>query len=136
MIESWLAHYDYDLPLEDAARDPELGERRRLLAGIGAGTRLDGGYYDTQALADILLGRAREENDGVPPGQSREADRLAELIENDTTGYQRALYRAVANVPSADAAADLCWLAGLMRQRADMYRPLQAMGVHPPLPYR
>ena len=60
MIESYLATYDYNLPLRDAERDPELSPRRRMLAAIGCHVALDSGYYDAQSLAAGLLDIASE----------------------------------------------------------------------------
>lgn len=136
MIESYLADYDYNLPLRDAEKDPAISTRRRMLAAIGCHIGLDSGYYDAQALAACLLDMAREQNEALPDNQRKARNQLANLLAHDDLGYQKALYRLIAIVPAAEAAADLCWLADLMRQRADMARPLRAMGLSPALPDR
>lgn len=136
MIETYLADYDYNLPRRDAEDDPELGPRRRMLAAIGCHVALDSGYYDAQALADALLQLARSQNSSDPTATSAAREQLAELLGRDDLGYQKAAYRIVAVAPIADAAADMCWLADLMRIRADMARPLRAMGLNPALPDR
>lgn len=136
MIESYFAGYDYNLPLRDAEKDPTLSPRRRMLASIGCHVGLDSGYYDAQALAAALLELARERNDDGVDGNREAMDNLESLLARDDLGFQKALHRIIAIVPAADAAADLCWLTDLMRQRADMARPLRAMGLNPALPDR
>lgn len=136
MIESYLASYDYNLPLRDAERDPELSPRRRMLAAIGCHVALDSGYYDAQSLAAGLHDIASERNEGLDGGRSDASERLQNLLARDDLGFQKALYRVIAFAPAADAAAEICWLADLMRQRADMARPLHAMGLNPALPDR
>lgn len=136
MIESYLATYDYNLPLRDAERDPDLSPRRRMLAAIGCHVALDSGYYDAQALASGLLDIASESNEGLGDGRSGASDRLQDLLARDDLGFQKALHRVIAIAPAADAAADICWLTELMRQRADMVRLMRALGLNPTLPDR
>ena len=80
MIESYLATYDYNLPLRDAERDPELSLRRRMLAAIGCHVALDSGYYDAQSLAAGLLDIASERNEGLDDGKGGAAERLQDLL--------------------------------------------------------
>lgn len=136
MIETYLATYDYNLPLRDAERDPDVSVRRRMLAAIGCHAALDSGYYDAQALAACLLDVAARANEGPGSDPYTASERLADLLSRDDLGFQKALHRVVAVAPAADAAADLCWLTELMGQRADMARPLRAMGLNPALPDR
>lgn len=136
MIESYLATYDYNLPLRDAEQDTALSPRRRLIAGIGCHVALDSGHYDAQALAAHLLDVASEANEDRSVGQRHATERLEDLLARDDLGFQKALHRAVAMAAPADAAAGICWLADLMRQRADMARPIRAIGLNPSLPDR
>lgn len=119
-IQQFLAHYDFDLPLADAMADPELPESRRLLAALGRNEGLDGGYYETQELAEAFLEAAREANAGVTDAGSPARVRMREILER-RLDYQQELFQVVALLPLADAAADLCWLAAIMKDRADMH---------------
>lgn len=122
-IQQFLATYDFNLQLADAASDPELLESRRLLAAIARDEGLDGGYYEAQELAEVFLEAAHEANAGVTDGDSPARVRMSELLERNLD-YQREMFQIVALLPLADAAADLCWLAALMRDRADMHGPV------------
>ncbi len=122
-IKQFLVHYDFDLQLADAMADPELSESRRLLAALGRNEGLDGGYYETQELAEVLLEAAREANAGVTDARSPARVRMREILER-RLDYQRELFQVVALLPLADAAADLCWLAAIMKDRADMHGPV------------
>ena len=59
MIGKWLTSYDYNLPLDDAAVDPELSTVRRRLADLARHQGLDGGYYEAQELAEAFLDATR-----------------------------------------------------------------------------
>jgi hypothetical protein len=96
---------------------------RRLLAQIGRNEGLDGGYYEARELAEIFLEAGHEANAEMTDANSPVRQRLRELLGRNL-GYQRELFQMVAILPLADAAADLCWLAGIMRDRADMYGPV------------
>jgi hypothetical protein len=128
-MHRWLEGYDFNLPLLDAANDPALSEARRTLAGVGLREGLDGGYYEAQALADAVLAVAQAENRGASGAAAQAMSALDALLAGDAHGYQRGLYVVVAALPAADAAADLCWITDVMRQRADMYQLLAAAGV-------
>ena len=123
MIANYLAGYDFNLPLMDAVNDPDLEDMRSQLAALSLGEGLDGGYYESQELAEAFLDAAREANAGVTDPGSPARDRLVDLL-NRGSPYQRRLFDAVAAFPLADAASHLVWLAGVMRDRADMYRPV------------
>lgn len=49
--------------------------------------------------------------------------RLSGILDRDLA-YQSELFEELCNLPLADAAAHLCWLADLMKMRADMARPV------------
>jgi hypothetical protein len=123
MIADYLAGFNFDLPLVDAVNDPNLAEVRSQLAALALGEGLDGGYYDAQELAEAFLDAAREANAGIADPDSPGRVRLAEILERGQT-YQRCLFDAVAMLPLADAASHFVWLTGVMRERADMYRPV------------
>jgi hypothetical protein len=125
MIEKYLANYDFNLPLDDAAADPDNTLVRRTLATIARPEGLDGGYYEAQELAEVFLEAAREANAGITDDDSPARLRFADILDRDTP-YQRALFDTVCRLPLADAASHLVWLADLMKNRADMYRPVTA----------
>jgi hypothetical protein len=125
MIDDYLAGYDFNLPLDDAAADPEIPPVRRVLAFTARSEGLDGGYYEAAELADAFRAAAREAD-----AANTDPDSPARLVLEDILGrgvsYQRALFDTVAALPLADAASHLGWLAELMGHRADMYHPVTA----------
>jgi hypothetical protein len=123
MIRDYLAGYDFNLRLDDAAVDPELPLVRRRLASLAAVERLNGGYYEAQELAEAFLDAAREANAEIEDDDSPARLRLRDILARDLD-YQRELFELVSELPLADAAAHLCWLTGLMKQRVDMARPI------------
>ena len=123
MIAHYLAAFDFDLPLVDAVNDPDLADVRSELAALALGEGLDGGYYEVQELADAFLEAAREANAEITDPDSPGRERLADILERNSP-YQRRQFDAVAALPLADAASHLVWLTGVMRERADMYRPV------------
>lgn len=122
-IQQFLANYDFDLQLADALADPDLPETRRLLAAIGRDEGLDAGYYEAQELAEVFLEAAQEANAGVTDDTSPARVRMREILGR-RLDYQREMFQVVALLPLADAAADLCWLTALMKDRADMHGPV------------
>ncbi|WP_156843240.1 hypothetical protein [Novosphingobium aquimarinum] len=126
MIREYLASYDYNLPLDDAAVDPDLPLVRRRLASLAANEGLDGGYYEAQEMAEAFLDAAREANAGIEEENSPARVRLRDILDRDLA-YQHELFDEVCELPLADAAAHLAWLADLMRRRADMARPIAAV---------
>ncbi|WP_237751514.1 hypothetical protein [Sphingobium sp. DC-2] len=125
MIRDYLASYDYNLPLDDAAVDPDLPLVRRRLASLAASEGLDGGYYEAQEMAEAFLDAAREANAGIEAEDSPARVRLRDILDRDLA-YQHELFDEVCQLPLADAAAHLAWLADLMKRRADMARPIAA----------
>ena len=125
MIADYLASFDFNLPLIDAVNDPDLAGVRSQIAALALREGLDSGYYDTQELAEAFLEAAREANAEITDPNSPARDRLADILDRGSS-YQRLLFDAVATLPLADAASDLVWLAAVMRNRADMYRPVEA----------
>lgn len=123
MIANYLASFDFDLPLVDAVNDPDLAEVRSELAARALGEGLDGGYYAAQELAEAFLEAAREANAEITDPNSPARNRLVEILDRNSP-YQHALFDVVATLPLADAASHLVWLTGVMRDRADMYRPV------------
>jgi len=125
MIDDFLAGFDFNLPLDDAAVDPELVFVRRKLAHIARSEGLDGGYYEAQELADAFLAAAREANAGIEEPESPARRHLKDILDRGIS-YQQALFDEVGHLPLPDAAAHLSWLTELMRSRADMFRPVEA----------
>jgi len=125
MIHRFLATYDFNLPLNDAATDPGLPAIRRRLARLGASEGLDDGVHAAQEMADVFLHAAREHNAGIHRDDSRARVRMRDLLTR-RVDYQRELFDELYMLPLSDAAAHLCWLAELMKQRADMYAPVRA----------
>jgi hypothetical protein len=125
MIRAFLANYDFNLPLNDAAVDPELPLVRRRLASLAASEGLNGGYYEAQELAEAFLEAAHEANAEIERDDSPARVRLRDILARELD-YQQELFEEVCTLPLADAAAHLCWLADLMKQRADMGRPVAA----------
>jgi len=125
MIADYLASFDFNLPLIDAVNDPDLPGVRSEIAAVALGEDLDAGYYEVQELADAFLEAAREANAEITDPRSPAREHLAEILDR-ASSYQRGLFNAVAKLPLIDAASDLVWLTGLMRDRADMYRPVEA----------
>ncbi|WP_150293696.1 hypothetical protein [Sphingobium estronivorans] len=123
MIRDFVATYDFNLPLNDAAVDPELPLVRRRLASLAASEGLDGGYYEAQELAEAFLDAAREANEEIEDDDSPARRRLRDILERDLD-YQREMFGEVCELPLADAAAHLCWLTDLMKRRVDMARPI------------
>lgn len=123
MIRDYLVSYDFNLPLNDAAVDPELPLVRRRLASLAASEGLDGGYYEAQELAEAFLDAAREANAEIERDDSPARVRLRDILARDLD-YQRELFEEVCTLPLADAAAHLSWLTDLMKRRADMARPI------------
>jgi len=119
MIENYFATYDFNLPLNDAAVDPDLPFVRRRLASLAASEGLNGGYYEAQELAEAFLDAAREANAGIEADDSPARGRLRDILERDLD-YQRELFEEVCHLPLADAAAHLVWLTEIMKQRVDM----------------
>lgn len=125
MIETYLANYDFNLPITDAASDPDLAPVRARLALLSQDQGFDAGYYEAQELAEAFLEAAHEANGGNNDPNSPARQRLSDILDR-AGDYQGVLFDAVATLPLPDAAAHLCWLADLMRGRADMYRPVMA----------
>lgn len=119
MIRDYLATYDFNLPLNDAAVDPQLPLVRRRLASLAAGEGLNGGYYEAQELAEAFLDATREANAEVEADDSPARMRLRDILERDLD-YQRELFDEVCKLPLVEASAHLVWLTDLMRQRVDM----------------
>ncbi|WP_025291952.1 hypothetical protein [Sphingomonas sanxanigenens] len=119
MIRDYLATYDFNLPLDDAAADPELPLVRRRLASLAASEGLNAGYYEAQELAEAFLDAAREANAGIEEDDSPARERLRDILDRDLD-YQQELFEEVCEMPLAEAAAHLIWLTDLMRQRVDM----------------
>jgi hypothetical protein len=119
MIRDYLATYDFNLPLDDAAVDPELPLVRRRLASLAASEGLNGGYYEAQELAEAFLDAAREANADNMEDDSPARVRLRDILARDLD-YQRELFEEVCALPLADAAAHLVWLTDLMKRRVDM----------------
>lgn len=126
MIREYMAGYDYNLPLDDAAADPDLPLVRRRLASLAASEGLNGGYYEAQELAEAFLDAAREVNAEIEEDDSPARIWLREILDRDLD-YQRELFDEVCELPLADAAAHLAWLANLMKKRVDMARPIAAV---------
>lgn len=125
MIETYLADYDFNMPIEDAANDPDLPAVRVRLALLARGEGLDASYYEAQELAEAFLEAAREANAMNEDPDSPARGCLSDILDR-AGDYQGMLFDEVAALPLADAAAHFCWLAELMRSRADMYRPVMA----------
>lgn len=125
MIRQFLATYDFNLPLNDAAADPDLPPIRRRLARFGASEGLNEGVQAAQEMADVFLHAAREFNAGIHRDDSRARVRMREILTR-RIDYQRELFEELCMLPLSDAASHLCWLAELMKQRADMYAPVRA----------
>lgn len=123
MIRDYLATYDFNLPLDDAAVDPDLPLVRRRLASLATAEGLNAGYYEAQELAEAFLDAAREANAEVGDDDSPARLRLREILDRDLE-YQRELFEEVCALPLADAAAHLCWLTDVMKRRVDMARPI------------
>src|SRR3546814_9512123 len=83
MIRDYLASYDYNLPLDDAAVDPDLPLVRRRLASLAASEGLDGGYYEAQEMAEAFLDAAREANAGIEEEDSPARVRLRGILDRD-----------------------------------------------------
>jgi hypothetical protein len=126
MIRDYVATYDYNLPLNDAAVDPELPLVRRRLASLAANEGLNGGYYEAQELAEAFLEAAREANEEIEDDDSPARQRLRNILARGLD-YQREMFEEVCEMPLADAAAHLCWLTDLMKRRVDMARPIAAI---------
>lgn len=126
MIQDYLASYDFNLPLDDAAVDPDLPLVRRRLASLAMAEGLDGGYYEAQELAEAFLDAAREANAEIENDDSPGRLRLRDILARDLD-YQRELFEQVCELPLADASAHLAWLTALMKQRVDMARPVAAI---------
>lgn len=126
MIRDYLANYDFNLPLIDAAVDPDLPLVRRRLASLAMPEGLDGGYYEVQELAEAFLDAAREANAEIEEDDSPARRRLRDILARDLD-YPSELFEEVCELPLADAAAHLAWLADIMKQRADMARPIAAI---------
>lgn len=124
MIETYLTGFDFNLPLTDAVNDPDLADVRSQLAAVALGEGLDGGYYEAQELAEAFLEAAREANAGITNPDSPARERLVEILDRNSP-YQRGLFNTVSTLPLADAASHLVWLTGVMRNRADMCRPVE-----------
>jgi hypothetical protein len=125
MIETYLAEYDFNLPLDDAAVDPDIVFVRRKLATIARPEGLDGGYYEAQELAEAFLEAAREANAEITEPDSPARLRMSDILERGVP-YQQVMFDTVCHLPLADAASHLVWLADIMKNRADMYRPVSA----------
>ncbi|HPB23879.1 MAG TPA: hypothetical protein PLL48_16310, partial [Novosphingobium sp.] len=125
MIADYLTTFDFNMPLIDAVNDSDLTGVRSELAALALGEGLDSGYYEAQELAEAFLDAAREANAEITDPNSPARNRLVEIHDHGSS-YQRRLFDKVAPLPLADAASDLVWLAALMRDRADMYRPVEA----------
>ena len=104
MIRDYLASYDFNLPLDDAAVDPELPLVRRRLASLAASEGLNGGYYEAQELAETFLDAAREANAEIAENDSPARVRLRDILDRDLD-YQRELFEEVCDLPLAEAAA-------------------------------
>ena len=125
MIADYLATFDFNLSLIDAVNDRDLTGVRSEIAALALGEGLDSGYYETQELAEAFLEAAREDNAEITDPNSPARNRLVEILDRGSS-YQRCLFDKAATLPLPDAASDLAWLARLMRDRADMYRPVEA----------
>src|SRR3546814_19950620 len=112
MIRDYLASYDYNLPLDDAAVDPDLPLVRRRLASLAASEGLDGGYYEAQEMAEAFLDAAREANAGIEEEDSPARVRLRGMLDRDLA-YHHELFAEVVELPLGEAAGHLAWAAVL-----------------------
>ncbi|MBA4090249.1 MAG: hypothetical protein C0494_06620 [Sphingobium sp.] len=119
MIQDYLATYDFNLPLNDAAVDPDLPLVRRRLASLAASEGLNGGYYEAQELAEAFLDAAREANAEIEADDSPARVRLRDILGRDLD-YQKELFEEVCELPLAEAAAHLVCLTDIMKRRVDM----------------
>lgn len=126
MIRDYLATYDYNLSLDDAAVDPGLPLVRRRLASLAASEGLGGGYYEAQEIAEAFLDAVRKANADIEEEDSPARVRLRDILGRGLD-YQRELFDEVSMLPLEDAAAHLVWLTSLMRNRTDMARPIAAV---------
>src|SRR3546814_13043761 len=76
-------------------------------------------------MAEAFLDAAREANAGIEEEDSPARVRLRGILDPDLA-YQHELFDEVCELPLADAAPHLAWLADLMRRRADMAPPIAA----------
>ena len=135
MIAAWLKTYDFNLPLLDVIHDPTTDGRQRALATLSLNQGLDGGYYDCEELAHLVLGVASDDDLGLDMLESEAARGLMELLERPGCHYQRNLHKTVVDLTFVEASAHLRWLSNLMAARADMYRVIRAASaVMPALP--
>src|SRR3546814_14342030 len=100
MIRDYLASYDYNLPLDDAALDPDLPLVSRRLASLAAREGLDGGYYEAQELAEAFLDAARAAHAGIEEEDSPARVRLRGILDRDIS-YQRSATLRVRQVWSS-----------------------------------
>lgn len=123
MIQDYLSTFDFNLALDDAAADPSLELVRRRLASAAAAEGLDAGYYEAQELAEVFLDAAHEINAEIMDEDSPARTRMREILDR-STAYQDELFELVCALPLAAGAAHLCWLADIMKHRADMFLPV------------
>lgn len=130
---TYLASYDFELPLRDALSDPELDPIRRALATIAIGTALDDGHLAAVELAGAARRLAADRAAGVPDEVGEGARRLRSILAAECDDYQRALWYAVSRCPPDMAADHLAWLAEVMRARASMFLAIRSSGAYMPL---
>lgn len=130
---TYLAWYDFELPLRDALNDAELAPERRALAALALGTGLDDGHLSALELAEAAARLAVDRAAGVPDETGQGAARLRTILDAPCDDYQRALWFAVSRCAPDAAGGHLHWLAEFMQKRAAMVWAIRDSGAMMPL---
>ena len=137
MIKQLLDNYDFNLPLLDAFEDrarsegDELSMTRRMLAGAAMPEGLDSAYYLTMELFQAFEMLCEDRRQGVNDGLG--AAKIREIIDADSTDYQRRIYYIVSDLAVYEALGDLAWLVRLTGERARMFPVIREAGAMMPL---
>lgn len=131
MQKELLRSYDFNLPLEDAVRDPAASRSRKMLALAAMGQGLDDAYYSTMQVFEAVERVAADRRGGIEDGEGKAM--LAEILAGEGDDYQRRLFYIVSELDLYEAMADLAWLVQLARARARMFPAIQEAGASMPL---
>ena len=125
----FLAQFDLDITLRDAALDEQNTPSRRMIANAAIGIHVEDAYYSVREL--------REAVSWIHEGEHGGKRKLVGILSNSTgDDFQRCIYFCLAGRGVVEMLDDLMWLedvlegrgrvAGQMRQRRVCIRPLRS----------
>jgi len=106
----FLAPFDLDVTLRDAALDDQNRPTRRMLANAAIGMHVEDAYYSVRELREAVSWI----HTGEPGGKPKLASILSNPVGDD---FQRCIYFCLAGRGVVEMLDDLMWLEDLLEAR-------------------